>query len=523
MYAYPSLPFPGSHYILSYLDRLAPQLHSYSTTAPGSNEYNALNTYIHTVLPEIIHTKIFTPMTFKFIPASALFSPAELAEYTYYSFAHNALPDRDNVSLPTAAEFAAFQTWRRLRSISPIPSSNLHTYPGFETAAQCGHPLHPGHIAALAAHDDLANPVHYCSVCALSLHRVYVAAIWKRVQAVGGPWRDDPAGMAPATIAAVKAAFSRARTAMYNDVDVLEDTAALEMAWEAENPGRDVGVAREWGAVRAMARYRNKSQFVTHKEGEAMRTPSKKRRTKRAVEFSADTPEDTTHRPSVTWCRGTTDYMGNGPWACQSDEGWCDTSFCRDWTYAVGQSRILFIYEDPAPSETREMYRELNTKLDRGENEHVQRLVYLINRWLRVQDASLLAQLLPYLAKAAHIFLVGRTEDNPESTELFDAWERRDTLDGSAVEEYAREIGDLDVEEESGAAEEEDQGAESESESESEIEDNEMQKEDECDDYDHLSLTSCERDNDEEDKDQELPGLEGIGEEDGGDNSISED
>jgi hypothetical protein len=131
------------------------------------------------------------------------------------------------------------------------------------------------------------------------------------------------------------------------------------------------------------------------------------------------------------------------------------------------------------------------------------------------------ASLLPYLAKAAHIFLVGRTEDNPESTELFDAWERRDTLDGSAVEEYAREIGDLDVEEESGAAEEEDQGAESES--ESEIEDNEMQKEDECDDYDHLSLTSCERDNDEEDKDQELPGLEGIGEEDGGDNSISED
>jgi hypothetical protein len=328
--------------------------------------------------------------------------------------------------------------------------------------------------------------VQYCSVCALQLHRVFVAALWKRVQAVGGPWREIPADVAQETYLAVKAAFARARTALVNDVDVLDDTAVLEEAWEEENPERDVSVAREWSAVRAIARYRNNATFAVHEEIEAVRTEGNKRKIKREVGFSKDTPEETKHRPQATWCRVTTEYTDDGPYACESDKGWCDTSFLRDWTYAIRQSRILFVYEDPAPSKSRYVYRELNTGPERGENEHCQLLIYLVNKWLKMQDATLLAQWLEYLAKTAQIFLVFRTEDNLENTELFDVWERRDTLEGSAVEEYAREIGDLDAEQEE------------------EMEEREVIEEGESsDEQDHISLVSDDGDDGDDGDDDE--------------------
>jgi hypothetical protein len=399
-------------------------------------------------------------MVLKFIPASALFTPDELAKYTYWLSSRRALPAHTTTTpLPTAAEFSDFQAWRHIRSSTTSPP-NLPpppTYPGFETAAQCKHPLHPGHIAALADQDDLATPVQYCSVCALQLHRIFVAAIWKRMQAVGGPWRELPADVSQETYSAVRAAFARARTALMNDVDVLDDTAVLEEAWEADNPGRDVSVTRDWSAARAMAKYRDNATSNVHEDVEAVRTVEKKRMMKRKVGFSDDTPRETRHRPVATWCRVTTEYTDDGPYACESDKGWCDTSFLRDWMYAIRQSQILFVYEDPAPSETRYVYRELNTGLERGENEHCQQLIYLVNRWLKMQDATLLAQWLEYLAKTAQIFLVYQTEDNPDSTGLFDTWERRDTLEGSAVEEYALEIGDLEVEAESELSETEEE------------------------------------------------------------------
>jgi hypothetical protein len=442
-------------------------------------------------------------MASKFIHASTLFTPAELEEYTRYLYIHKTLPRQDRIPLPTAAAFSAFQTWRRTRSLSPTPPANSPTYPGFVTAAACGHPLHPGHIAALAAQDDLTTPIQYCSVCALRLHRDLVAALWKRVRAVGGPWRGLPVDVPQATYLAVKAAFGRARTALVNDIDVLEDTAQLEREWEAENPGRSVSVARAWGAVEAMRRYRDNATFATHGKGEGVRTPApeknEKKKKKREVGFAEDTPEETSHRPQATWCRLTAEYTDEGPYACPSDEGWLDTSFLRDWTYAVRQSRILLVFEDPALNVSRYKYRDLNVGPDRGENEIVQRLIYMINRWLRAQRIPLQDQWVQYLAKSGDAFLVCASDEC--TTELFDTWELRETLEGSAVEEYAKEVGDLEAEEGSEATT---------GERSSETRPGEGEGWEDASEEDNMSLTSDNGDSDEGDKDEDIKVMEDV-------------
>jgi hypothetical protein len=248
--------------------------------------------------------------------------------------------------------------------------------------------------------------LHVCAACPSQLRCRAVEAR----ESHGWPKVKFPADVTPETYQDVKMAFNRARTALVNDLDVLEDTAVLELTWEAKHPARHVIVAREWVAVAAMKRYRDNPQFATHKEGEAMRTPSKKGKRNRAVRFAPDTPDETRHRQQGAWFRGTVEYTHSGSHACLSAEGWCYTSFMKDWTYAVRQSRVVLVYDDLAQSETRHIYCDFNAGPDRGENEHVQRLIYMINRYLCPPSLPVKTQWVQFLAKSADVFIVCASE-----------------------------------------------------------------------------------------------------------------
>jgi hypothetical protein len=224
----------------------------------------------------------------------------------------------------------------------------------------------------------------------------------------------------------------------------VEDMAAVEEKWDKGDH-----VASKYCAVKALDMYRKSITFPTTL-GVAPQTPlSTPSRhclvEKKSIIYSPDTPENTNHRPQAFWSRNLRSHDPNSPHACPSAEGYWDTSHYSDWRFVMSQCRILLCYFPDDDENLCMQYRDLNAGTARGlENPAVEQLIMLLEQYIAKHDADLQQRWYQYLQSTGDIFLVWK-EEGYEG--LFSAFEKIESLVGSHVEEYAREVGDIDDEE----------------------------------------------------------------------------
>jgi hypothetical protein len=385
--------------------------------------------------------------------ASVLFAPHELRLYLRWrSEQPVASPSDKFPPFPDAYEYAAFLTWRAKERTRILRKAHITDVPDNATVEQedpipdgcavaqiCGHALHP------ATTTSGSEDISHCPVCVYKLHAALIAAIWEKWLDLEGPWHgSDHADNAERTAYNnTNRAYHTAKVALVNAMQDIEDKAALEENWaEAHH------VANAYGTVKALELYQTSIDFPTT-SGVApqtpLSTPAKRRlKEKKKIEYSPDTPENTRHRPQSLWSRTMSSHDPNSPHACPSDEGYWDTSYCNDWHFNVSQCRILLCsYPD---EETLKLeYRDLNAGPDRGlEIPGVEHLITLLERHIAKQNARDQQWWYRYLRSTSDIFLVFREEGDEE---MFSAFEKVEGLLGSHVEEYAREIGEIDDEE----------------------------------------------------------------------------
>jgi hypothetical protein len=385
--------------------------------------------------------------------ASVLFVPFKLRLYLRWCSQHlDADLDDPTPPVPNAYEYAAFQEWRTKERISVLPQSYItdaldeSTQPqdeptpkGCKVAQICGHALHP------ATTPPDCFDISHCPVCTYKLHTTLIAALLKKWKALGGPWRvKDTADNAERNAYNhTNRAYHAAKCALVNAMQDIEDRAALEDAWH-----QPYHIANAHGAVKALEMYKDSINFPSS-NGFAPQTPfstpAKQRlKEKKNIVYSPDTPETTKHRPQTLWSRAMSSHDPNSPHACPSDEGYWDTSHFNDWHFSISQCRILLCSYPDAESLKME-YVDLNVPPNRGtENPAVQHLIVLLESFIAQQKRAHQERWYAYLRGTSDIFLVWRSEGDEA---MFSLWEKVGMLLGSHVEEYAREIGEIDDEE----------------------------------------------------------------------------
>jgi hypothetical protein len=386
--------------------------------------------------------------------ASVLFAPFELRLYLRW---RSQQPDVDTADttppVPNAYEYAAFQTWRAQERIRVLPQSYITNVPDGSTELQdvpipedcavaqiCGHALHP----ATTTRDS--SDISHCAVCTYSIHTSLITAISKKWKALGGPWRvaDSADNAERNAYNHTNRAYHTAKCALIIAMQYIEDKAALEDSWH-----EPYHIANAHSAVKALQMYKGSINFPST-SGVAphtpLSTPAKRRsKEKKRIVYSPDVPETTKHRPPTLWSRATSSHDPDSPHACPSDEGYWDTSHYNDWRFSISQCRIL-LCSYPSDESLKLEYVDLNTSPNRGmDNPPVQHLIVLLERYISKKSGAKQARWYAYLQGTSDIFLVWRSEGDEE---LFSLWEKVGGLVGSHVEEYAREIGEIDDDEE---------------------------------------------------------------------------
>ncbi|KAF2115894.1 hypothetical protein BDV96DRAFT_492107 [Lophiotrema nucula] len=401
--------------------------------------------------------------------ASILFGDRELQIYLRWQ-TNNSVPIARYNALPTAFEYAEFQSWRN-RATDLRPPSRVLLYhntttfrqthddmeeqvrlqaDGWVLATICHHPLHPSHPDLPSAMDlededgELDSIPVRCPVCTIRVFLDFQAALYMKWEDIGGPWRLGESDRPSKYSQAMKAFYAR-KVCMINTVMDFEECKDMEEAWERENAGVDMGPVAEYSAKAAVEMFWRENsypEFQTTSQNPnsiLVKTPSPKKSTKK-VDWTPDTPEDTAHRPQVFYYRDTTAYDLNSKFACPKEEGWEDTSMLHDYEYNISQCRILLCFK----SIDRVLYRELNFFREH-DNPHVERLVYLVNDWLSEQPLADRRFWIRALEDTSDIFLVWKAGSWADD-EKFDAFEKRKSLKGTEVEQYARSMGDWDEE-----------------------------------------------------------------------------
>jgi hypothetical protein len=395
--------------------------------------------------------------------ASVLFAPFELRLYQRWRSQHHPdsgsdPADESTPPVPNAYDYADFQTWRAKERIRVLPSkyitSSSEAAEGEEdpqddddiptdctVASKCGHALHPA-VTKEDGENENENENEYCAVCVFKMHTNLVAALWDKWQDLGAPWRATHESECKAYNATARAHQS-AKVALVNAMLRCEETAVLERKWNVAN-GK-VHAASVYGPGKALDMYEKSIHFPTTLGVATESTPAKCRgKQRKSIVYAPDTPEDTKHRPQAFWARNLSSHDPGSPHACPSADGYWDTSYYNDWRFAVSQCRILLCYY-PDDVSLKLKYRDLNMSADQGlDNPAVEQLIVLLEQYIAKQSEAVQGQWYQYLRCTGDIFLVWKGE---EDVGLFGAFERVESLVGSHVEEYAREVGDIDDEE----------------------------------------------------------------------------
>ncbi|KAF2731849.1 hypothetical protein EJ04DRAFT_361782 [Polyplosphaeria fusca] len=339
----------------------------------------------------------------------------------------------------------------------------------------------------------ISEEVPYCPVCTIRAHLRLDKTLHEQFLELGGPWskRNDW------IYCDARKAIHRVRAELMNARDETEDMAEVERKYETEHPDYDAQVVRSHSAQRAWEifctehesmRQASQTSITTFAEDvlraavpiptrsspitprrtslqpdqvsppsltpthrtpslkltpQRLITPLKKLTQSKHVDWSPDTPEDTAHRPPRTYHRAGPAYDRSGPHACPDEEGWSDTSFQLDYRYAISQSRVLHMF-DSAELSAR-IYVDLNP--ERTGSAHTERLGCMVNRWLGTMPVGRRVEMLDWLRRGVYVFLV--YNDKMERGD--EAWHHFlcvNELRDSAVAWYARQIGDLEGEDE---------------------------------------------------------------------------
>lgn len=394
--------------------------------------------------------------------ASVLFSPVELHIYQrwrsrrVYGVSENFTP------VPTALEYAAYQEYREQERTprNYAPNSETSSYDNsldkvkLPVAENCQHPLHPAHIAQTVPGSWIEDgkipdtPTH-CPVCTFHLQQTLIDALGEKWKGIGGPWRRIYRTQAERNkYVDTNRAHAKARMNLANTIRVFEDGVQLEADWELAHPEKEVtqGV-KEHGAATALALYQASIVFPARLTGPDEVPPvtlGRKRAAAKHLTYSPDTPEETNHRPSSLWFRRGSQKT-DSPHACLSEEGYWDTSNYNNWHFAVSQCRILLLRFVSLPMTLE--YEDINIGPDRGQdNPHVVMLIELIEEYMATLPDDGKACWTNYLKHTEDMFLVWKSE-KLEGEGVFNMFERMESLVGSHVEAYARQIGDIDDEE----------------------------------------------------------------------------
>lgn len=404
--------------------------------------------------------------TSKIVPkASALFLPYEIDLYQRWrkSTFDIATENDDDVHLPTAFEYMDFLEWRarQCAKLDGTPEAERKSpdpaFAGYILAEQCGHPLHPGDPrpdALRQPKDEVEekgeerDTVVLCSMCLLQIHLKLLAELWDKWLDSGGPWRVLRPGSTAKGFQISKRAYYMRKTNLVNDVDTLEEIARLEDAWDAAHPTADVEVVRAYSAKTTVDVYAKGVQFparLAEPDAIAPRTPAGKERKKR-LSYSPDTPEDTRHRSSAVFARRCLAYDPESPHRCPGDDGWAETSFKNSWEYNVRQCRTLLCNKEPNQPDV--TYRELADEASKDN------LINGIEEWLGKMQDDWTQPWVDILLTTTEMFLVWQDPCDEDGRDTdFNNWDRTETLVGTNLEAYARQIGDLNEEDDADAVE----------------------------------------------------------------------
>ncbi|KAF2866015.1 hypothetical protein BDV95DRAFT_245254 [Massariosphaeria phaeospora] len=419
------------------------------------------------------------------IPASTLFDEKDIKLYVRWQRSNPGLPQERYGTLPTAFEYQEYMYWRDHLRWSHLPRvAGLNfiglnevlaatgreqnpAYNRFTQATTCHHPLHPAHPVVIAAgksteHDDQLIAL-LCPFCMIQVHLDLLNALEKRFIILGGPWKSEP-GVDVQQYSRTNASCHRAKLDLIKTVYNFEAWAEAECMWENLHLDQDVDVVKQFDARQALKLWRGENINPALLEGEASSqltlvadtgkeaTPvSNKGKKSRKVSFQFGTPEDTKHRSNALFSRSCPTYDPASTHSCPDTDGWYDTSFLRDYHYSIRQCRILCMDQDTVlPYIT---YHDLNSGPDRGENVHVERLIGLVEGWLANESAHDRSLWQQYLARSGGMFVVQKQDET--NGDDFDWFTIVETLAGTTLEEHARNVGDLDEEDEAKEAEEE--------------------------------------------------------------------
>ncbi|KAK7191208.1 hypothetical protein PSPO01_02517 [Paraphaeosphaeria sporulosa] len=121
------------------------------------------------------------------LPASLILTPREQKQYRRYQSQTSTLAPKSQGQLPTAVEYADFQSWLAKRDsgyLSDTPLADIAYYverasnKGEEQgkASVCGHALHPTH----------KEKAERCPVCTVEVHVTYMKVLTDALEAAGG-------------------------------------------------------------------------------------------------------------------------------------------------------------------------------------------------------------------------------------------------------------------------------------------------------------------------------------------------
>ncbi|KAL5412121.1 hypothetical protein PMIN03_004418 [Paraphaeosphaeria minitans] len=121
------------------------------------------------------------------LPASLILTPREQKQYRRYQSQTSTLAPKSQGRLPTAVEYADFQSWLAKRDsgyLSDTPLADVTYYveralnKGEDKgkASVCGHALHPTH----------KEKIERCPVCTVQVHVTYMKVVTDALEAAGG-------------------------------------------------------------------------------------------------------------------------------------------------------------------------------------------------------------------------------------------------------------------------------------------------------------------------------------------------
>jgi hypothetical protein len=424
------------------------------------------------------------------VPASLIFDDRDLSHYLRWQLQQDDIPADRQGDLPDAFEYADFLQWRQmLRGIQERQRrlyahifreaegelaevekrAHLHR-DGWTLASNCKHPIHPAHpyLHSLEQEEEegeIRPPVVRCPVCIVRAHLDYVKLLMQKWSAVGGPWRKVDQGKDHGGLkyALLRLMHQKAKTALVSTIYAFQDWADMETNWEAQHPGSNIDVVEPYTAKAAVALFQAESdtaEWATsdprtpgdpkEQDDDGQLSPNPQHRNtpkgkeevgkKKQLSFSPETA-DTRSRSNIFFRRSSPAYDGTSQHSCADEEGWQDTSFLHDYKYNISQCRILLVVWDPN-ADPEMSYIDLNEGEDKGENEHVTRLLNVIDQYAETLESETRREYLQQCASTSDIFIVYKEDFSPGND--FDNFMSTPSLVGTSVEEYARSIGDIE-------------------------------------------------------------------------------